>query len=141
MLRKFAILAVSVSALAGLSMAADDEESPFQTQMSEINKKHTALRKATRTDAAFAKAGDSISKDAQAVAKIGKEYREHKEFSDKEKKPLAEWTKLMDEMVKASEDLSAAASKPQATHAQAKEAFTAYNKTCANCHNVFKKEE
>lgn len=141
MLRKFAILALSVSALAGFSMAADDDETPFQKQMSEVNKKNTALRKSTRTEAEFKKTGDTIGKNADAIAKIGKEYREYKDAADKQKKPLAEWTKLMDDMIKSAEDLSAAASKPKATHAEAKAAFTALNKTCAACHNVFKVDE
>lgn len=141
MLRKFAILAVSVSALAGLSLAADDDDTPFQKSMTQVNKANSAIRKSTRTDAEFKKTGDTVGKNAEIIAKVGKESRELKDFAEKEKKPLAEWTKLMDEMTKAAEDVSKAAAKPKATAEEAKTAFNALNKTCANCHNVFKKDE
>ena len=47
----------------------------------------------------------------------------------------------MDDMIKSTEDLSKVAAKTGSTQAQAKEAFTAYNKTCTACHDVFKKDE
>ncbi len=47
----------------------------------------------------------------------------------------------MDDMIKETEALSKVAADPKATQAQAKEAFTAYSKTCGACHNVFKKED
>ena len=47
----------------------------------------------------------------------------------------------MDDMIKSAEDLSKVAAKPSSTQVQAKEAFTAYTKTCAACHDVFKKDE
>ena len=144
MLRKFAILVLSVSALAGVSMAQgifDEDETPFQKSMSKVNKANSAIRKSTRTEAEFKKTGDTIAKNADELVKISKEYREHKDFSEKEKKPLADWTKLMDEMTKAAEDLSKEAKKDKVTQADTKKAFTTLNNTCAACHNVFKKDE
>lgn len=143
MLRRFAILAVSVSltAAAGLSFAAAEDDTPFQKSMSSVNKSTTALRKTTRTEAEYKKSKDTISKNADVIAKVGKESRELKDFAEKEKKPLADWTKLMDDMTKAAEELSKVGGKDKADQKEAKTAFDTLNKTCAACHNVFKKED
>ncbi len=141
MLRKFAILSVTLITLAGLSFAADDDETPTGKIMEQIQNKTNALRKATRTKADFAKSTKVITTDTEAVVKLAKEAREIKEPAEKEKKPLAAYQKLMDDMIKSAEDLSKLANKSGSTQIQAKEAFTAYTKTCAACHEVFKKDE
>lgn len=140
MFRKFAILAVTMLTFAGLSMAADDE-SPLAKIMEQVNKKHGALRKATSNATNYKKSAAGIPKDAEEIIKLGKEAREIKDPSEAAKKPLAEWQKLMDDMIHSAEKLSEVAAKPASTQAQAKEAFAAYNKTCAACHAVFKKDE
>ena len=140
MLRKFAILTGTLVTLAGLSFAADDE-SPTTKIMEQIQNKTNALRKATRTKADFAKSTAAIGKDTEAVVKLAKEAREIKEPAEKEKKPLAAYQKFMDEMIKSAEDLGTLAAKKGATQVQAKEAFTNFTKTCAACHEVFKKDE
>jgi cytochrome c556 len=141
MLRKFAVLTVSLGIVAGLAIAADDDETPTMKIMEKINLKHTALRKSTRTTAEFKKSGSTIPKNAEEVVKLAKEAREIKDTAEREKKPFTEWQKMMDDMIKSSEELGKVAGKPNATYAQAKEAFDAYNKTCAACHAVFKKDE
>jgi hypothetical protein len=140
MLRKFAVLTVSLGILAGLALAADDE-TPTGKIMEKINIKHGALRKSTRTSAEFKKSGSTIPKNVEELVVEAKKAREIKDSAEKEKKPFTEWQKLMDEMIAKSEELGKVAGKPNATHAQAKEAFDAYNKTCAACHAVFKKDE
>lgn len=141
MLRKFAALAVTLGTLAGLAIAADEEDSPTAKLMEQIQNKTNAMRKSTRTASEFKKSAATIPKNAGDVIKLSKEAREIKDSAEKEKKPLAEWQKLMDAMIKSTEDLSKIASSPKTTQAQAKEAFTAYTKTCAACHAVFKKDE
>src|SRR4051794_35677572 len=141
MLRKFAVLTVSLGIVAGLAIAADDDETPTMKIMEKINLKHTALRKSTRKETDFKKTGSTIPKNVEELVKLAKEAREIKDSAEKEKKPFTEWQKLMDEMIAKSENLSKVAAKPNAAFADAKEAFDAYNKTCANCHAVFKKDE
>jgi cytochrome c556 len=141
MIWKFAILTVSLGIVAGLAIAADDEETPTMKIMEKINVKHTALRKSTRNTTEFKKSGSTIAKNTEEVVKLAKEAREIKDTAEREKKPFTEWQKLMDEMIKTSEELGKVASKPNATQAQAKAAFDDYNKTCAACHTIFKKEE
>src|SRR4051794_1239358 len=110
MFRKFAVLTVSLGILAGLAVAADDE-SPTAKIMEKINVKHTALRKATRKETDFKKGVGTIPKNTEELVKLAKEAREIKDSAEKEKKPFAEWQKLMDDMIKSSEDLGKVASK------------------------------
>ena len=133
MLRKLAIAALTMSLLAGLSVADDHEA--LETIMKGIQSKTTAFRKATRTAADYKKNSASIVKDCDEVIKLAKESRE------KEKKPLADWQKLTDDMIHATEELSKIAGDSKSTQEQAKAAFTTYNKTCSACHNVFKKDD
>src|SRR4051794_4866998 len=94
MLRKFAVLTVSLGIIAGLAVAADDE-SPTAKIMEKVNVKHSALRKSTRTAAEFKKSGSTIPKNTEEIVKLAKEAREIKDSSEKEKKPFTEWQKLM----------------------------------------------
>ena len=140
MLSNLAVLTVSLGTLAGLACPADDE-SPTAKLMEQIQNKTNAIRKVTRNAAEYKKGAASIPKDAEVIIKLSKEAREIKDSAEKEKKPLADWQKLMDDMVKSTEDLSKVAASPKSTQAQAKEAFTSYTKTCAACHAIFKKDE
>ena len=139
MLRKFSIAAVIMASFAGFSVA--DDESPLEQLMEKIQAKTNALNKATRNAAEYKKAAGSITKDLEEVLKLSKESREFKEPAQKEKKPQAEWEKLSDDMIHATEDLEKLVKDSKTTQTQAKESFVAFRKTCSACHNVFKKED
>ena len=139
MLRKFSIAAVMMALIAGFSVADDD--SPLEKLMEKIQNKTNDMRKVTRNAAEYKKGAASIAKSTEEVIKLGKESRDFKEPAEKEKKPQAEWAKLTDDMIHATEELAKVAADSKSTQAQAKEAFTAYTKTCSACHNVFKKED
>ena len=140
MLRKFAVLSISLVTLAGLAFAADDE-SPTGKIMESINKRNNAFRKATRTAAEYKKTSSTIPKLAEELIEEAKKAREIKEPAEHAKKPFADYQKLMDDMIKSTEDLSKVAAKTGSTQAQAKDAFSAFSKTCTACHDVFKKDE
>ncbi len=142
MLRKFAVLSVALIAVTGLSYAADDDdESPTMKLMEVVNKKNTDLRNATRTAANYKKSASTIPKTAAELIEKAKEARKIKEPAEIAKKPFADYQKLMDEMITATEDLSKVAAKKGSTQAQAKDAFATFSKTCTACHDVFKKDE
>ncbi len=139
MFRKFAILSATMITCAGIAWAADP--SPTEKLMEGINKNHQAIRKATNSAANYKKGAASIPKEVEELVKRAKEAREIKDSSEVAKKPFAEWQKLMDDMIKSAEEVSKVAAKTGSTQVQAKEAYTTYNKTCAACHSVFKKDE
>jgi cytochrome c556 len=142
MLRKLAVLSVSLAALAGLAFAApDDEETETRKIMEKINKHHNDIRKATRNAPEYKKGAAKIPEYASQLIVEAKKARELKESAETAKKPFTEWQKLMDEMIKSTEEVSKVAAKKGSTQAQAKEAYNTYNKTCTACHDVFKKDE
>jgi cytochrome c556 len=55
--------------------------------------------------------------------------------------PLEQWTRLMDEMTKAAQELAKVAKKEGVTQAEAKKAYTAVNASCTACHKVFRIDE
>jgi len=139
MLRKLAIAAATMTLLVGYTIA--DDESPLEKLMEQIQNKTNAIRKVTRNAAEYKKGASSIAKDTEVILKLAKESRDFKEPAETEKKPFAEWQKLTDEMIHATEELAKVAADSKSTQAQAKEAFTTYTKTCSACHNVFKKDD
>jgi cytochrome c556 len=142
MLRKFAFLAVAMMAVAGFSLAADDDdESPTKKLMSKINNQHRTIQKATRNATEYKKGSAGIPKAAEEIVKLAKEARDLKEPAEVAKKPLKDYQKSMDEMIKATEELSKLVAKAGTTQIQAKDAYNTYNKTCTACHEVFKKDE
>jgi cytochrome c556 len=140
---KWTVLAVAMTAVgltaAGLSFADDKKESPLEKIMEKVNAKNNLIKKAVRTPVAFKKAGKSVVKAAEDLAKLGKEAREIKSAAEKVKKPFSDWTKMMDEMIAASEKMAKAAEKGD--HAEAKSAQSALTKSCGDCHKVFRVEE
>jgi cytochrome c556 len=141
MLRKLAVLSVTLVTVAGLAFAAPDDETETRKIMEKINKHHNDIRKATRNAPDYKKSGGKIPEYAQQLIAEAKKARELKESAETAKKPFSEWQKLMDDMIKSTEQLSKIAAKTGSTQAQAKEAYNTYNKTCTACHDVFKKDE
>ena len=143
MFRKTLVLAAVMSAVAvgfaGLSIAAD--EPSLEKIMEKVQANNLILTKATRTKVAFAKDQKKIATAATDLAKLGKDSREFKGPAEKQKKSQAEWTKLVDDLVKKSEELADVAGKPSLTFEQAKKSYTAVKATCTNCHNVFRVDE
>ncbi len=55
--------------------------------------------------------------------------------------PKKKWEDLMDDFIKTSKKLGQVTGKEGAAYKDAKDAFTAMKKSCAECHTVFKVEE
>lgn len=141
-------LAALVAATLGVALtfsltafSVADDESPLEKQMSTINAKTKAIKNATKTPAAWKKDGKSVVKNAEEISRLGKEARKEKGPAEQQKKTFDEWTKLMDDMIKASDDLAVLAAKTNATQPQAKDAFNKLNKSCSDCHAVFRVDE
>ena len=142
--RKFALLAATIVgvslALTGLAIAA--EGGPLEKQMETVQKKINSIRKATKAAAGWKKDGKNVAVDAAEISKIGKEsVRKEKTFSDKAKKPHAEWEKMTDDMIKAADELAVLAAKPATKQPDASAAYLVLNRSCTACHAVFKPEE
>jgi cytochrome c556 len=145
MLRKWTTLALMTAVAltsAGLSLAAQDEESPTAKSMEMINKKNLALKKLVRTKLAFSKAkAADFNTETDVILAEAKKVRAHKEPAEKQKKTYAEWTKLMDDFIKKTEDFKGVAAKTGATFDVASKSYKTMQASCSNCHNVFRVED
>ncbi len=145
MSRKFAAAAATTLGLAmtlGLAgLSAADDEKPLEKGMEKVNAKFNMIKKATRSAATWKKDGPGVPKAAEEISKIGKQFRTEKAPAEAQKKTVAEWTKLMDDMIVASDEMAVLAAKTSTTQPQAKDAWTKLNKTCADCHTVFRVDE
>jgi cytochrome c556 len=143
--RKFAVLVAATLAVAlTFSLTAfsvADDESPLEKQMSTINAKTKAIKNATKTPAAWKKEGKGVVKNAEEISRLGKEARKEKGPAEQQKKTYDEWTKLMDDMIKASDELASLASQSSTPQPDAKAAFNKLNKSCSDCHAVFRVDE
>jgi cytochrome c556 len=137
-----------VSIIVGASLSrADDkdkEEGPLEKIMEKVNKANSAILKGTRNPVNFKKSQKDVVKNAKELVKLGKEakliksaVKNAKDVADPGKK----WEELMDDFIKTSGKLGDVAGKTNATQPDAKGAFRAVTKSCADCHAVFKVEE
>ncbi len=143
--RKFAVLTAAMLgvaltlALTGPSVA--DDEKPLEKLMEVVNVKHRAIKNATRSAATWKKDASNAAKAAEEISRKGKEARKEKGPSVEQKKTYAEWTNLMDDMIKSADEMAVLATKPGATQPQAKDIYTKLTKTCSDCHAVFRVDE
>ncbi len=134
--------------------AADDEkETPLGKIMEKVNKADATIRKHFRTPVAFKKNQLDVEKSAKALVKLAKEVKLAEEaplakvIKDTMKKakevpdPAKKWDEYIDELVKTSEKLGEITAKPNAPYPDAKNAYKAVQKACADCHKDFRVEE
>jgi cytochrome c556 len=150
MIRKWSLFAFSAALLvcfvAGINLVAarDDDESPLGKIMEKVQKHKNVVTKGTRTKVAFSKAQKEVEKSAKELAKLAKEAKPLKEAIKKAKdeaNPQQKWDLLMDEFEKTSTKLAEIAAKPGAAYNDAKEAYNGVNKTCVDCHKIFRVDE
>jgi cytochrome c556 len=143
MQRKWTVLSATMTLVAlgatGLTLA--QEKSKLEGLMEKVQAKNVLITKSVRTPATYKKAQKDVLASAQELVKIGKEAREEKGPSERQKKKFEDWTKLMDDFIKKAEDLEAVAASSTGTQVQAKNAHTALKNACANCHKDFKVDE
>lgn len=146
MQRKWFVLTASMAAglalCAGLSVA--DEDSPLHKLMEQVQAKNTVITKGTRTETAYKKGRKEVLKAAEELVKLGKESKPMKDAAKKArdvKDAEAKWDAMMDDFIKASEDMVKVLSNEAADQKAAKAAHTAVKKSCTPCHDVFRVEE
>jgi cytochrome c556 len=148
MLRKWSIFALSTAvliAIAGASFSiADDKESELEKLMEKVNKQSSAIKKGTRTKVTYNKSQKDVAKSAKELAKLAKESKPHKEALDRAKNeadPQKKWNELSEAFISSSEKLSEVAGKSSPDFDDTKKAWSAVNKSCTECHQVFRVDE
>jgi cytochrome c556 len=139
-----AVMLVLIVVGSNLSRADDKEETPLGKIMEKVNKANAIIQKGTRNQVNFKKSQKDVAKNAMELVKLGKEAKKIRSAVKNAKdvtEPGKKWDELMEEFIKTSGKLSEVAGKTDATQLNAKNAFGAVKKSCADCHAVFKVEE
>lgn len=145
MMRKWITLAAGLTLGLGLSAAAfsgaTDEESELGQIMEKVQKHKAVLTKGTRNVAAYKKAQKEIKESAEEWAKLAKDTKPHgepvkaaKNVPDAQKK----WDDLCDLWEKEAKKLAEIADKADSTQKDAKDQLNTVNKSCTECHQVFR---
>ena len=147
MLRKWMVFALSAAVLvsiAGAGFSVADDESPLEKVMEKVNKHSNAIKKGTRNLVQFKKSQKDVAKSSKELVKLAKEAKPFKDALGKAKNeanPQQKWDELMDASSTSSEKLSETAGKDSPDYDATKKAFSAVNKTCTECHTVFRVDE
>jgi cytochrome c556 len=151
MLRKWLVFAASAAVLVALGLLASprftqaaDDESPLGKIMEKVNKLDAAIRKHTRNEISYKKGYKDVAKSAKELVKLAKEAKVIKDAIKKAKDvadPAKKWDEYIDELVKSSEKLEKVSAKPSSVFGDAKSAYGAIKKACADCHKDFRVEE
>jgi len=127
---------------AGVTLAtAPDEDSKTHKAMEQVQVKNAFIVKNLKTAAVFKKNQKEIAENAKALSKLGKDVRDETEPAKEAKKDQKDWTKLMDDYVKACDDFAEFVGKSDTTQATAKDKFKPVTATCAACHKDFRKDD
>lgn len=146
--RKWAAFAVSMFSgalfLTSVTLANHDEDSPLHKIMEKVQGKNSVITKGVRNKVSYTKAQKDIQDAAEALVKLGKEAKPYNEGAKNTKgvdKPVEKWDALMDDYVKEAEIFAKLVAKSDTDQPKAKDAYKAVSKTCAACHDIFRKEE
>jgi hypothetical protein len=136
---------ITVTAMTvGISMA-DDEDSPLHKLMEQVQAKNLIITKGVRNAAGFKKAQKEVADSAEDLVKLATQARDIGKDAVKKAKDVpnaqGRWNELMDSFASTSKNLATVAGKSSATQVQAKEAFAAVKKVCADCHKDFRVED
>jgi cytochrome c556 len=148
MLRKWLIFALSAGFLVSLGFGVQltnaddkDKESELGKIMEKVNKHNSSLTKGLRTKVAYAKSQKDVEKSAKELVKLAKAAKPIKD-AVKTAKDLPDagkkWDDWSDAFIKTAENLSQMAAKSKPDFKEAKDAFTAVKKSCADCHQDFR---
>ncbi|OJW15618.1 MAG: hypothetical protein BGO49_15315 [Planctomycetales bacterium 71-10] len=147
MMRKWITLAASLTIGLGLGLSATafsgsaDEESELGKIMEKVQKNKAVLTKGTRNVAAYKKAQKEIKEAADEWAKLAKETKTHNDPVKAAKnvaEPQKKWDELCDAWEKEAKKLAEIADKADSTQKDAKDQLNTVNKSCTECHQVFR---
>ncbi len=143
--RKFTVAVAAMLgtavATAGLSAMSARVDSPLEKLMEKVQEDNSKILKGVRTAPNYKKSQDEIIAAAKEMIQLAKDSKPFTEPGKKEKQPQEKWEQLCDEWVKESEKFAEIVSNKETTQVDAKNAYKAVQKTCTDCHDVFRKED
>ncbi len=147
MQRKWIALAATLAFGLGLGATAfsgpADDESPLGQLMEKVQKNKATITKGVRNAASYKKSQKEVEEAAKDWVKLAKESKPLNDAAKAAKgqdDPVKKWDELMDLWAKESEKLADIAAKADSTQKDAKDQLNTINKTCTECHQVFRSD-
>lgn len=141
---KLTVLAsVMILAVAGLSWAGPDDDTPLGKVMGGVNKNDIIITKGVRNAANFNKSQKQVKEAADALVKLAKDAKADDCLPPEAKKDEAlkkKYADYADDFAKKSQEFATYIEKEK-NAANAKAAYNKFKVTCNNCHKDFRKED
>lgn len=151
MLRKWIVFISSASLLVAFGVVvgpsftrAADDESPLGKVMEHVNKQFNNVKKGVRSAPVFKKKQKEVETSSKELVKLAKEAGKLKDAIKKAKdvaEPDKKWSEYIGEFIKGAQTMEKIAAKPNANFADAKNAYSAINKVCTDCHKDFRVDD
>lgn len=136
-----AATAITAALMATGYSAARDEDSPLHKLMEKVQVKNAAILKGVRNQVNFKKSQKDIVTAAKDLNKFAKEAKDLPPDEAKPAEKKAQWDSLMDDFIKQAADFGDAAEKADAQQPDIKNQYKKVQKTCTDCHKVFRKDD
>jgi hypothetical protein len=118
------------------------DDSPIQPIMDQVLTRNRAIGKRLRSPTALEANGrKAMAAHTASLIRLGKEARTLAEPARERKKPQQDWTRAVDNFLRASEDFARIIADEGSGRSQATESYQKLQKTCAHCHSAFREEE
>jgi hypothetical protein len=118
------------------------DDSPIHRIMDQVLTRNRAIGKQLRSPTALDAAGrKAMAADAASLIRLGKAARTLAEPARERKKSHQDWTRAVDNFLRASEDFARIIADEGSSRSQATQSYQKLQKTCANCHIAFREEE
>ena len=118
------------------------DDSPIHQIMDQVLTRNRAIGKGLRSPTALEANGrKSMAADAASLIRLGKEARALAEPARERKKSQQDWTRAVDNFLRASEDFARIIADEGSGRSQATQSYQKLQKTCTNCHSAFREEE
>jgi len=118
------------------------DDSPIHQIMDQVLTRNRAIGKRLRSPTALEANGrKSMAADAASLIRLGKEARTLAEPARERKTSPQDWTRAVDNFLRASEDFARIIADEGSGRSQATQSYQKLQKTCANCHSAFREEE
>ncbi len=127
--------------VASATRGGADDDSPLHMLMEKVQSNNATVLKGVRTAANFKKSQADVVTSAKELSKLAKEARKFTEPATDQKQPQAKWEELTDAMIKESDKFVELAAKTDAVQVDVKNAYKSVQKSCTDCHDVFRVEE
>jgi cytochrome c556 len=139
------LAAMCATALIGVGLSAQgarqDDESPLHKIMEKVQANNVSILKGVRTAVNYKKSQGEVADAAKQLVELGKQAKPlGAEPAKKENQPISKWEALNDAFVKEAQAYAELLAKKDTDQKTAKASYKTVQKSCTDCHDVFRKD-